>query len=376
MEKAGIYIHIPFCRKRCNYCDFFFTTNLNLLDNFILSLTEEIKLTSPNYNDIEFDSIYLGGGTPSLIKLKHIENILNILYQGFKINSPTEISIECNPEDLNNYYLKELKQIGINRLSIGVQSFLDTELKFLTREHSAKEAEDTVIKARNILENISVDIIYSLPKQKINDVEYSLNKLIKFNIPHISAYTLIFDEKTLLYKQIKGKTDLQNSDAIEAELYEFVSDKLRTESYQQYEISNYAKEGFESKHNLKYWEYVNYLGFGPSSHSFFNKTRWENFRSLNKYNESLRNGQLPIVKEHTLTFSEMKTEFIMLTLRSSGINFEKYKKLFDEDFKSKHEKAINELMINEYAVINEHELKLNEKGYAIADEIIAKYFLL
>ena len=374
MKKAGIYIHIPFCRKRCNYCDFFFTTNLNLLDKFIENLNQEIILASQDYKDAEFDTVFFGGGTPSILSLKQIESILNTFHKEYKISSSNEVSIECNPEDLDNYNLKELKKIGINRLSLGVQSFIDSELKFLTREHSSKQAEDVIVKAKDHFENISVDIIYSLPHQKKDDVEYSLNKLIEFEIPHISAYTLIYEEKTLLYKQLMKKAVSQNSDTLEAELYEFVSDKLTTEGFTHYEISNFAKEGFESKHNLKYWKYVNYLGFGPSSHSFFNKKRWENFRSIKKYEESLRKGHLPIEKEHTLNKNEMRTEFIMLALRSKGVNFEKYKKLFDEDFKSKYEESINELTKNKYAVMNTGEFKLNENGYAIADEIIAKYF--
>lgn len=374
MNKAGIYIHIPFCQKRCNYCDFFFTTNLKLLNEYTSSLIKEITLASPNYNNMEFDTIFFGGGTPSLLSIMQIKFILNTLCKNFNISSQSEISIECNPEDLDSYHLNELRQVGINRLSLGVQTFVDSELKFLTREHSAKQAEDVILKARDYFENISADIIYSLPKQTKDSVEHSLNKLIELNIPHVSAYTLIFEEKTLLFKELLKKTVTQNSDTLEAELYEFVSEKLTSEGFKHYEISNFAKEGFESRHNLKYWEYDNYLGFGPSSHSFFDKKRWENFRSIQKYKESLDNNLLPISKEDILSRIEMKSEFLMLALRSKGVKFKKYKIMFDEDFYEKYEKAINELTQNDYAIINDFDFKLNEKGYAIADEIIAKYF--
>lgn len=374
MNKAGIYIHIPFCQRRCIYCDFYFTTNLKLLDGYIESLTKEITLASPNYNNVEFDTIFFGGGTPSLLSTKQIESILNTVYKEYNISSKSEISIECNPEDLDNYNLKELKQVGINRLSIGIQSFIDKELNFLTRNHTAKQAENVILKANDNFKNISVDFIYSLPKQTKDEVEYSLDKLIELNIPHISAYTLIFEEKTLLYKQLMKKAVSQNSNDLEAKLYEFVSDKLTTEGYNQYEISNFAKEGYESKHNLKYWEYDNYLGFGPSSHSFFENKRWENFRSIQKYKESLENNQLPIAKKEILNKNEMISEFIMLALRSKGVKLKKYKKIFEEDFYAKYEKAIKELMLNDYAVMNADKFKLNESGYAIADEIIAKYF--
>ena len=374
MNKAGIYIHIPFCRKRCNYCDFFFTTNLNLLDEFIENLNQEIRLASQGYKDVEFDTIFFGGGTPSILSLKQFESILNTFHKEYKISSSNEISIECNPEDLDNYNLKELRQIGINRLSLGVQSFNDSELMFLTREHSTKQAEDVIKEAKDHFENISIDLIYSLPKQTKKKVEYSLNKLMELNIPHVSAYTLIFEEKTILYKQLMKEVVSQNNEALEAELYEFISDKLTTEGFQHYEISNFAKEGFESKHNLKYWEYDNYLGFGPSSHSFFDKKRWENFRSIKKYMGSIERGHLPIAKEHTLNKNEMRTEFIMLALRSKGVNFKKYQKALDEDFKSKYERAIQELIKNGYAKLEQGKFKLNRKGYAIADEILAKYF--
>jgi oxygen-independent coproporphyrinogen-3 oxidase len=374
MNKAGIYIHIPFCRKRCNYCDFFFTTNLNLLDEFIENLNQEIRLASQGYKDVEFDTVFFGGGTPSILSLKQIESIFNTIHEEFKVSSSNEISIECNPEDLDNYNLKELRQTGINRLSLGVQSFIDSELMFLTRDHSAKQAEDVIKKAKDHFENISIDLIYSLPEQTKDEVGYSLDKLIELNIPHVSAYTLIYEEKTLLYKQLMTKSVSQNSEALEAELYEFVSDKLTTEGFQHYEISNFAKEGFESKHNLKYWEYDNYLGFGPSSHSFFNNTRWENFRSIKKYEESIEKGYLPIAKEHTLNKNEMRTEFIMLALRSKGVNFKKYQKVLDEDFKSKYERAIQELTKNGCAKIDQEKFKLNKKGYAIADGILTRYF--
>ena len=374
MNKAGIYIHIPYCQKRCIYCDFYFTTNLKLLDGYIESLTKEITLASPNYNNVEFDTIFFGGGTPSLLSTNQIECILNTLFKEYNISSQSEISIECNPEDFNNKKLEKLKQIEIKRLSLGIQSFIDSELKFLTRAHSVHQAEEVIKKAKDYFENISVDLIYSLPKQTKNDVAYSLDKLIEFNIPHVSAYTLIFEEKTLLYKQFMKKIITPNGDEHEAELYEFVSNKLTSEGFKHYEISNFAKEGYESKHNLKYWEYDNYLGFGPSSHSFFDTKRWENFRSIQKYKESLENNQLPIAKEDILNKNEMISEFIMLALRCNGVKLKKYKRIFEEDFYAKYEKGINELTKNGYAVMNAGEFKLNESGYAIADEIIAKYF--
>jgi oxygen-independent coproporphyrinogen-3 oxidase len=376
MNKAGIYIHIPFCRKRCNYCDFYFITNLKLQEEFIKNLVYEIKISSHLYRDTEFNTIFFGGGTPSILTPIQLHKILNALHKEYKVSSLNEFTIESNPEDFINYEnnLDEFRQIGINRVSLGVQSFIDSELRFLTREHSSQQAEDAINKIKDSFKNFSIDLIYSLPEQSISDVEYSLNKLIGLNVPHVSAYTLIYEEKTILYKQLKKNTFTPKDEAYESKLYEFVNEKLISEGFEHYEISNFAKHGYKSQHNLKYWEYEDYLGFGPSSHSFIKGKRWENIRSIRKYNESLIKGNLPIEKEEVLNKDMMKTEFIMLAMRSTGINFAKYNELFHENFKTEHDKAIKDLINNDYAVINKEKLWLNKKGFAIADEILVKYF--
>lgn len=371
---SGIYIHIPFCNKRCNYCDFYLITNLSVIENFLSNLKKEIHLYSEILNNEKFDTIFFGGGTPSLLSDYQIAELSDHVRNSFSVSSECEVTIEANPEDFLEKDLSGYKSSGINRISFGVQSFLDHELKFLTRQHTANEAEEVIKKASKYFDNINLDIIYSLPSQKISDIDYSLAKAIDLEVNHISAYTLTFEERTPLYKAWLKNIVKKNSDNTEAELYNFVSDKLISHGFHHYEVSNFAKENFKSKHNMKYWEYGNYLGLGPSAHSMFNGERWNNFRDIIRYNSDLENNILPVENKYKLTSEQAKLEFIMLALRSSGVNFEKYEKVFDENFKEKFSGSISALLKNDYAEIDNEQFRLNENGYAVADEIVAKYF--
>jgi oxygen-independent coproporphyrinogen-3 oxidase len=371
---TGIYIHIPFCNKRCNYCDFYLITNLNVIEKFISNLKKEISLTSELYKQNNFDTIFFGGGTPSILSYIQIEDILNNVYKKFNFNSEPEISLEANPEDFLEKSLEDYKSAGINRLSLGVQSFVDSELKFLTRQHTSKEAEMVIKNASKVFDNVSVDIIYSLPSQTKVQLEKSLSKAIELNVKHISAYTLTYEPRTVLYKSLHKNLVKQNPDAVEAELFNFVSEKLMLNGYGHYEVSNFSKEGFQCKHNLHYWNYENYLGFGPSAHSFFDNFRWNNYRDIIKYNSLLEKNILPVEEEYELSEEQKQLEFIMLSLRSGGVDFKKYQKIFKEDFEKIFLNSINELVQNNFAVKDHKRFVLNEKGFAIADEIIAKYF--
>lgn len=376
MENSGLYIHIPFCRKKCNYCDFYLVTNLNIIEKFIDSLIREIELLSEKYKDLVFDSIFIGGGTPSILSANQLGKILEYLYQYFNINSVSEITIESNPEDFfeKENKLNEFKILGINRLSIGIQSIKDNELQILSREHTGKQAEILIEKALSIFDNVSTDIIYSIPGQNADDIYVTLKKIIDFKIPHISAYTLIYEKETILYHLLKRGNIIPVDENQESEFYLFVSETFKNAGYIHYEVSNYCLNGFECRHNLKYWDYGNYIGLGPSSHSFYNLNRWNNVRNIIKYNNLLKENILPKENLHTLTSEEIKTEFIMLGLRSKGINLDKYKKLIKDDFSITHKKSIETLCKNGYAMYRNNIFSLTEKGYAIADEICAKYF--
>ena len=376
MNKSGLYIHIPFCRRKCNYCDFYLITNLNVIEKFLENLLKEIELLSKTKIFGEFDTIFFGGGTPSVLTGKQIDNILNSLNKFFIINEKAEISIESNPEDFINdaNKLSEYSTYGINRLSLGIQSFVDKELKFLTRQHNANEAETVINQAKKYFKNISVDIIYSLPSQNLDDLNITLNKVCKLNIPHISAYTLIFEKNTVLYNEFKKNNINQNSDFLESELYHYLTEYLLRKGYEHYEVSNYSVKGFESEHNKKYWNYENYLGLGPGAHSFINYKRWNNVRNIMKYNISLQNNNLPVENECELNSNEMNTEFIMLGLRSAGVNLINYERIFKCDFINKYRKEITLLTDDGYGFTKNNFFRLTEKGYAILDEIVARFF--
>jgi len=376
MNKSGIYIHIPFCRKRCTYCDFYFTTNLNLIEKFLDGLIKEIGLLKSFYKQETFDSIFFGGGTPSVLSNQQIENILNALYKNFHIESNSEISIESNPEDFidDDKKLIDFRALGINRLSLGIQSFVDKELKFLTRSHTSGNAESVLKASKKYFDNISVDIIYSLPSQTQDEISVTLEKVTGLEIPHVSAYTLIFEEGTILFRDMKIKNININSDVVESELYFYLTDFLVSRGYNHYEISNYAKSGYESEHNKKYWNYINYLGLGPGSHSFYNNTRWNNFKSIEKYCNSLKNNILPAENERVLNVDEMNTEYIMLALRSPGINFKKYEELTKRNFIERYSGAVRILTNNGFAFADDNSFRLTEKGFAMLDEICKKYF--
>lgn len=375
MVNPGLYIHIPFCRKKCNYCDFYLITNLNILERFLENLKNEIFLQSDKFKKHTFDTIFIGGGTPSILTYKQIENLLNQLHKHYKISNNSEITIESNPEDFQNpYKLKTFKNIGINRISIGVQSFNDDELKFLTREHSSKQTIEILNNAKKYFDNISIDLIYSLPKQNKQNLKKTLDVALNLEIPHISAYTLIYEKETPIFNMLNRKIISKNHEDLESEFYTVFSETLVNAGYNHYEISNYSINGFESKHNLKYWEYNNYLGFGPSAHSFFNKKRWNNFRNIIKYNINLQKYLLAIENEHTLTEEESITEFIMLGLRSKGVNFKNFYELFNINFEKEFSDSIKLLIDKNLGILNKNIFSLNEKGYLIVDEICTKFF--
>jgi len=371
---SGLYIHIPFCRRKCTYCDFYLITNLNVIEKFVSNLLIEIKLLGAKYPDEKFDTIFFGGGTPSLLPAVQLKKIIGELSNNFNVSENSEITIEANPEDFIDADFSEYKSTGINRFSFGVQSFVNDELKFLTRMHTAEQAENVIRECRKLFDNVSCDIIYSLPNQKKENLEYSLNKVIELGIPHVSAYTLIFEEQTKLYTLLKKNIVTQNEDSLEAELYSFVSDFLMQNGFNHYEVSNYAKPGYESKHNLKYWSYENYIGLGPSAHSLYNGKRWNNYRDIVKYNVTIQSNLLPIENEIILDEKMMKMEFIMLALRSTGVNFDRYKKFFKKNFNEEYKNSIYELAELQLGVAYENVFKLTEKGYKLTDEIVAKYF--
>lgn len=371
----GLYIHIPFCKRRCNYCDFYLTTNLNLINSFAESLSKEIKIYSKLHQSDVIDTIFLGGGTPSAMNSNILENVLSQIKNSFNVCENPEITIECNPEDVIESKDKFLKisRTGVNRISIGIQSFIDAELEYLTRHHNSSEAEESVNILKDLFENVSIDIIYALHNQSESDIEYNLEKISRLDLKHVSAYSLILEKGTLLYKQMEKSDKIKQVDKKAEKFYFQISNTLRNMGYEHYEVSNYAKQGYQSRHNLKYWNFENYLGLGPSAHSFINNRRFSNVRNLKLYNNMLLNCTLPVEEDKLLNKEQLQNDYFISVFRSNGVEFAKFKKIFNEEFIAKYKKEVSELLDLKLADLSSTHFFLTLNGLALADEITLKF---
>ena len=316
---AGIYIHIPFCRKACNYCNFHFSTSLNQKENFINALLQEISIQQ-HFIDIneQIETIYFGGGTPSLLSPKELHDIFDAIHEKFKIEPHAEITLEANPDDINDNALKTWMSAGVNRLSLGVQSFNEKELQWMNRSHTAAQSIQSIDIIQNAgMTNFSVDLIFGSPSSSDSDIERNASLIIDKKIPHISCYALTVENKTALFKQISsGKSEGVDAEK-QASHFLLLSDLLANKGYEHYEISNYALPNFRSKHNSSYWKGKPYHGFGPSAHSFDgqNKRRW-NISNNMDYIKILSNQQIPF-EEEILTDTQRLNEYIMTSLRTT-----------------------------------------------------------
>ncbi|MCX7907963.1 MAG: radical SAM family heme chaperone HemW [Ignavibacteria bacterium] len=368
---AGVYIHIPFCEKKCIYCEFYSITNQSLKEEFIASLQKEIYLFTQIHNkknDI-IETIYIGGGTPSLLDISDVEKIISAIYDNFDTTNLKEITIECNPGSNFIGKLPDYRKIGINRISIGVQSLIPEELTFLGRIHTKEEALTSIESAINYFDNVSVDIIFSLPNQTISSLQTTLNQLTNYEISHISAYSLIYEEGTPLFFELsKGKIQPKNEDE-DYELYKLIFSTLEKFGFEHYEVSNFAKPGYKSLHNLGYWEHKEYFGFGPSAHSFFNKIRTWNVRNLNKYLKLLKQNLLPIESKEDITPDKYIIEKIMLSLRAQGLTIHQLQSEFGIDLFSLSNALLLQWEESGKAKIQDGKIKLTSEGYFICDKL-------
>ena len=376
----GIYIHIPFCKKKCNYCDFIsFCNRDNLIDRYIKALKKEIqRFEFLNFN---VTTIYIGGGTPSYIGGKYIEEILSLLKEKLLHNKTPwediEITIEVNPGTVDNNKLNIYKNIGINRLSIGLQSTNNFLLKEIGRIHTFEEFLNTYNIARKIgFDNINVDLMIALPNQKIEDIKESLEAIVKLKPNHISVYSLIIEEGTLIEKQIsEGKIKL-SSDEEERRMYWYVKNFLELNKYNHYEISNFAKENEESKHNLNCWNQEEYIGFGLAAHSYINKVRFCNIENLEKYIENIENNNFiknKIIEEEQTKENEEK-EFMMVSFRKiKGIDISKFKEKFLENPIFKYRKELEKLVNEGLIEIELNNIKLTNKGLDLANIVFEEF---
>lgn len=368
---AGIYIHIPFCKKKCFYCDFYSITDEQTIGTYIQFLLKEIDLYRHYFKAEPIESIYLGGGTPSLLHPSAVTEVLNKIYSYFLIKKNVEITLEINPGTVDAQKLIDYRQVGVNRLSIGVQSFHDEDLIFLTRIHNSLDALRCYDDARKAeFKNVSIDLIFGLPTQTKGSWNDNLNKALELLPEHISAYSLIMEEGTPLFKLVKSKQVTVVSEEIESEMMNLTIERLTSRGYNHYEISNYAKPGFESIHNSNYWNHSNYLGFGPSAHSYWNGKRWWNVRTVFSYYSRIKNGMMPIANGENLSRLQIANEMIMLGLRSQGIDLDRLKSFFNFDGQPNFNKTIGNLINEQLVYISNNVLRLTAKGLLICDEVV------
>lgn len=313
---AGIYIHIPFCRRACHYCDFHFTTNLNNSSELVDAILKEIDLRKGYLENEPIKTIYFGGGTPSLLPTTEIAQILDAIHESQNVNSEIELTLEANPEDLSKEKLKELRTVGVNRLSLGTQSFIDAELKWMNRMHTADQAKCVIKSAQDLgFNNISIDLIFALPDQTTDEWQSNLDEALKLDIQHISSYGLTVEPKTVLSNRIKKGAQKPPEDTTAAACFEMNMEQLPTAGFEHYEISNFAKDGFISQHNSSYWLGEKYLGLGPSAHSFNGIQRLWNIRSNAAYISRI-NTERDFNETETLTTTDRLNEEVMIGLRT------------------------------------------------------------
>ncbi|HAL81432.1 MAG TPA: coproporphyrinogen III oxidase [Mucilaginibacter sp.] len=321
---AGIYIHIPFCKQACYYCDFHFSTSLKYKDELLQALIKEISLQKNYLEGETVETIYFGGGTPSLLSADEINLLVGTITGLHTVSSSAEITLEANPDDLNKEKLQSLRQTDVNRFSIGIQSFFDDDLEWMNRVHRGNEAEASVKRAQDAgFENITVDLIYGYPLLNDQKWKYNLDKVFELGVPHISSYSMTVEPKTALAAFIKKKKQAEMNDQQSAEQFILLMDAMQQKGFEHYEISNFCKPGHYSRHNANYWKGVKYLGIGPSAHSYNGETRQWNIANNAKYIQALETGQVPAETE-VLTEADRLNEYIMTSLRTIwGLDLDK-----------------------------------------------------
>lgn len=373
---AGIYLHIPFCKKACHYCDFHFSTSPQYKDQMLSSLRNEIILRTPYLAKENIETIYFGGGTPSVLSADEIHSLIDEITSRFEVRNDAEITLEANPDDLNAQKVKELRQTPVNRFSIGVQSFFDEDLKWMNRAHNSNEAESSVKRVQDAgFENITVDLIYGFPL--LNEVKWNQNiqKLIDFQIPHISSYSMTVEPKTALASFIKkGKEQAMNESQSSAQFLTLIK-RLTEAGFDHYEISNFAKPGMYSRHNSNYWEGVNYLGIGPSAHSFNGESRQWNIANNHRYIQEIQQNKIPAESEY-LTPENRINEYIMTSLRTSkGLSLGLIAERFGSDYYQSIRKGIEELSDKNWLEITDQKVILSLEGKLFADHIASELFI-
>lgn len=368
----SLYLHIPFCEKKCLYCDFYSIENRSQTGRFLDALTLELARSGEQHAHPEIDTVFFGGGTPSLLTPSEMEKLLDTVRGSFRLAADAEITVETNPGTVTPGTLRAYRACGINRLSIGIQSFHPDELRFLDRIHDPAQAEGCVLGARAAgFDNVSVDLIFALPGQTLSAWKSTLGRAVALGPQHISAYSLIVEPNTPLFRLVEGGSLIPAGRDEEAAQYEFTMEYLGAAGYEQYEVSNFARPGFRCRHNANYWSHGAYLGFGPSAHSFLpldggrEGRRWWNVSNLVNYLERIEGGHAAVAGEEVLTAGQLWNERVFLGLRGSGLPV--------DDLAGKEESALlRDIEAHGLAVVEGGMVRLTPRGYLVCDEISAK----
>ncbi|MGY4383713.1 oxygen-independent coproporphyrinogen-3 oxidase [Pedobacter sp. UYP24] len=372
---SGIYIHIPFCKKACTYCDFHFSTSLKYVDEMTDAICDEISKKKDRITD-QVGTIYFGGGTPSVLPTKHFEKIFNTITKNFSVTADAEITIEANPDDLSSSKISELRQLPVNRFSIGIQSFFEEDLIWMNRAHNASEAETCIKRSQDAgFENLSIDLIYGYPLLTDTKWLQNINKAIELETPHISAYSLTVEPRTALASSIKRGKDIPLNDEQSAAQFIALIDKLKLANFDHYEISNFSKPGKHAVHNTNYWRGVPYLGIGPSAHGFNGNVRYLNIANNAAYLSSMAEGKIPESIEE-LGIYDRFNEYMMTSLRTMwGSSLTKIENEFGQFFLADTLKTSKTFVQRNWLTENEGYLQLTDDGKLFADYIASEFFL-
>jgi len=373
---AGIYFHFPFCRQACHYCNFHFSTQLKFQEEMLYAFEREIQLRSEELPS-NLESIYFGGGSPSLLPPKSIERLINGVYSSVKLGEKIEITVEVNPDDVSYEYLKGLKSVGVNRLSIGIQSFFDTELELMNRIHNVDQGIDSIEWTAQLFNNFSVDLIYGIPSSDLSTWKTNLNRVLTYTPPHLSTYALTVEAKTVLAHQVKNnEVELLDEQLVKSQ-YDWMVKRLEEANYENYEFSNFSKPGFNSINNSNYWKGKAYVGIGPAAHSFDGKRKrsW-NLSNNIQYVESIKEGVLPSHYEN-LKLHEVFNEYLMTGLRTSwGVSLEKINQSFGSHYSQYLEKQVENHLAEQRLYWDGDTLRVSKSAKFLSDGIASDLFML
>ncbi|MEY4834397.1 MAG: hypothetical protein RI980_512 [Bacteroidota bacterium] len=373
---SGIYIHIPFCKQACHYCDFHFSTSMKKKEEMVLALVKELEFRKDEFQNEVVETIYFGGGTPSVLSINDFQFLIDAVYQNYQVVDKPEITFEANPDDLDEEIIIQYANSPINRLSIGVQSFFDDDLQLMNRAHNSEEAKKCLAVATQYFDNISIDLIYGMPNMSTEKWLKNIETALSFTIPHISSYALTVEPKTALHKMIKSGTISTLDDDLAQQHFHILIDKLQENGFVHYELSNFGKPNYFSKNNSAYWLGKKYIGIGPSAHSFNGKSRSWNVSNNSLYLKAIAENKVPSETE-ILSKTDQYNEYIMTGLRTIwGVSLEKIETEFGSNYLEYLQQQAEKFISDNLLEVENTILKTTKKGKFLSDGIASDLFLL